>query len=54
LESITATNTLLLPGDYKARIVKDHHASDYDVWRVYEFQLPDKKVRQFLMIGVLE
>ena len=48
LESITATNTLLLPGDYKARIVKDHHASDYDVWRVY------KKARQFLMIGVLE
>ncbi len=54
LESIIATNTLLLPGDYKARIVKDHHSADYDVWRIYEFQLPDKKVRQFLMIGVLE
>jgi len=54
LESITPTNTLLLPGDYKARIVKDHHGADYDVWRIYEFQFPDKKVRQFLMIGVLE
>jgi len=54
LESINATNTLLLPGDYKARIVKDHHSADYDVWRIYEFQFPDKKVRQFLMVGVLE
>jgi hypothetical protein len=53
-ESIGATNALLLPGDYKARIVKDHHSSDYDVWRVYEFQLPDKKVRQFLMVTVIE
>jgi hypothetical protein len=43
-----------MPGDYKARIVKDHHSGDYDVWRIYEFQLPDKKVRHFLMVGVLE
>jgi hypothetical protein len=54
LESIDATNTLLMPGDYKARIVKDHHGADYDVWRVYEIQLPDKKVRQFLMVVVIE
>ena len=25
LESIEAPNALLMPGDYKARIVKDHH-----------------------------
>ncbi len=54
LESIEAPNALLMPGDYKARIVKDHHSGDYDVWRIYEFQLPDKKVRHFLMVGVLE
>lgn len=54
LESIDATNALLMPGDYQARIVKDHHAGAADVWRIYEFQLPDKKVRQFLMVGVLE
>lgn len=54
LESIPAPNALLLPGDYKARIVKDHHSADYDVWRIYEFQFPDRKVRQFLMVGVLE
>ena len=54
LESIAAPNALLLPGDYKARIVKDHHSGEYDVWRIYELQLPDKKVRQFLMVGVLD
>ena len=54
LESIDATNTLLLLGDYKARMVKDHHGGDDDVWRIYEFQLPDKKTRQFLMVGQLE
>jgi hypothetical protein len=54
LESIEAPNALLMPGDYQARIVKDHHAGAADVWRIYEFQLPDKKVRQFLMVGVLE
>ena len=38
LESIEATNTLLMPGDYKARINKEHRSSgDYDIWRVYEF-----------------
>ena len=54
LESFEAPNSLLMPGDYKARIVKDHHSGEYDVWRIYELQLPDKKVRQFLMVGVLE
>lgn len=55
LESLDATNTLLMLGDYKARMVKDHHGSgDYDVWRVYEFQLPDKKIRQFLVVGQSE
>jgi len=54
LESTASPNALLLPGDYKARIVKDHHSSEADVWRIYEFQLPDKKPRQFLMIGVFE
>ena len=43
-----------MPGDYKARIVKDHHSGAADVWRIYEFQLPDKKPREFLMIGVFE
>ncbi|HST12826.1 MAG TPA: hypothetical protein VLL05_20785 [Terriglobales bacterium] len=55
LESIPATNTLLVPGDYKARIVKDHHSNgDYDIWRIYEFQLPDKKTREFLVVGQSE
>lgn len=54
LESIIPTNTLLMLGDYKARIVNDHHSNDYDVWRICEFQLPDKKTRQFLVVGQSE
>ncbi len=55
LESIDATNTLLMLGDYKARLVKEHHGSgDNDLWRVYEFQLPDKRTRQFLLVGQAE
>jgi len=50
LESVIPTNTLLTLGDYKARIVKDHHPNEYDIWRIYEFQLPDKKTRQFLVV----
>ena len=43
LESFAAPNLLLIPGDYKARIVKEHHSGQYEVWRIYEFRLPDKK-----------
>jgi hypothetical protein len=54
LESFDATNTLLMLGDYKARLVKQHHGGDYDVWLAYEFQLPDKRTRQFLLVGQME
>lgn len=55
LESIASPNALLALGDYKARIVKDHHnSSAYDVWRIYELLLPDNKVRQFLVVGESE
>ena len=55
LESITAPNALLMPGDYKAKLLKDQHsAGTYDSWRVYEFLLPDKRKRQFLVVGQSE
>jgi hypothetical protein len=55
LESIDATNVLLMLGDYKARLVKDHHGTgSYDSWRVYEFLFPDKRTRQFLVVGESE
>jgi len=55
LESIRAVQKLLMPGDYKARLVTDEHGKgDYDSWQMYEFQFSDKKTRQFLVVGQLE
>jgi hypothetical protein len=55
LESVDRSNALLMLGDYKARLVKDQHwAATYDSWRVYEFLFPDKKTRQFLVVGESE
>jgi len=55
LESSDLTNSLLMLGDYKAKIVKDRHgAGEYDSWRVYELLLPDHKTRQFIVVGQSE
>jgi hypothetical protein len=55
LESIDATNALLMLADYKARLMKNHHgAGTYDSWRIYEFLFPDKRTRQFLVAGQSE
>jgi len=55
LESESIPNFLLMPGDYKARIVDDKHgAGNYDSWRVYEFLFPNEKTRQFLVVGQSE
>jgi hypothetical protein len=51
LQSIGMPNSLLVLGDYKARIVKDDHGKGaYDRWQVYEFQFPDHKTRQYLVV----
>lgn len=55
LESLSAPNTLLMLGNYKARVVKDRHGTgDYESWRVYEFSLPDHRTRQFVVVGLSE
>ncbi len=56
LESEGMPNALLSLGDYKARIVRDDHwrGAAYDSYRVYEFQLPDKKTRRFVVVGESE
>ena len=55
LESLDLPNSLLVLGDYKAKIVKDRHgAGEYDSWRVYELLLPDHKTRQFVVVGQSE
>jgi hypothetical protein len=45
---------LLALGDYKAKLVKDEHKTTYDSLQVYEFLFPDKKTRQFLLVGQTE
>ena len=55
LESLDLPNSLLMLGDYKAKIVKDRRgAGGYDSWRVYELLLPDQKTRQFVVVGQAE
>jgi hypothetical protein len=55
MESVHIPNALLILGDYKARLVKDQHwAGTYDSWRVYEFLFPDKRTRQFVVVGEAE
>jgi hypothetical protein len=52
LESTVAVQKLLMPGDYKARLVTDDHGrGDYDSWQEYEFQFPDRRTREFLVVG---
>jgi hypothetical protein len=45
---------LLAVGDYKAKLVRDEHKTPYDSHQVYEFLFPDKKTRQFLVVGQTE
>src|SRR5690348_15691934 len=55
LESLDLPNSLLMLGDYKAKIVKDRRGTgEYDSWRVYELLLPDGKTRQFVVVGQSE
>jgi hypothetical protein len=52
----TAQNslTLLALGDYKAKLVQDEHKTAYESSQAYEFLLPDKKTRKFMVVGLSE
>jgi hypothetical protein len=55
LESVLGVEGLLALGDYKARLSSDEHGNGgYDSRQVYEFQFPDKRTREFLVVGKLE
>lgn len=55
LESVLAVGDLLLPGDYKARLVTDTRGrGPYDARQVYEFQFSDKTTREFDVVGQVE
>jgi len=45
---------LLALGDYKAKLVKDEHKTSYESAQVYEFLFPDKKTREFKVVGQSE
>ncbi|MFZ0686403.1 MAG: hypothetical protein WAM89_12740 [Terriglobales bacterium] len=45
---------LLALGDYKAKLVKNEHKTAYSSYQVYEFLFPDKKTKQFVVIGQSE
>jgi hypothetical protein len=46
--------TILVPGDYKAKLVQDVHKTPYESLQVYEFMFSDKKTRKFFVVGETE
>lgn len=50
----TAGVFLLALGDYKAKLIKDEHRGTYDSLQTYEFLFPDKKTRDFRVVGQTE
>lgn len=55
LESVLGVRGLLMPGEYKARLLTDEHGQGgYDSRQEYEFQFSDKRTRDFLVVGQSE
>jgi len=44
---------VLALGDYKAKL-KEIHRNSYDIYKTYEFLMPDGKIRNFNLSGILE
>ena len=47
-------NSLLLPGNYKARVMSDEHYAPYEVRRRYKMLLPDGKTIKVTLMGMIE
>ena|SRR5579875_4022392 len=45
---------VILPGDYKARLVKNKQPRSYSLTQMYEFLFPDGKTMKFEMEGISE
>jgi len=55
LESVLGVRDLLMPGDYKARLLTDERGQGgYETRQEYEFQFSDKRTREFLVVGQSE
>jgi hypothetical protein len=52
--NIEAGVTLLALGDYKAKLIQGQHKTTYEASQTYEFLLPDKKTRKFIVVGLTE
>ncbi len=53
LRSELSIGRLLALGDYKAKLVRNDHPTEYDSFQVYEFQFPDK-TRPYVVVGQSE
>jgi hypothetical protein len=54
IANLEAGVTLLALGDYKAKLIQDQHKTTYGASQTYEFLLPDKKTRKFMVVGLTE
>jgi hypothetical protein len=45
---------LLIPGDYKAKLIQDEHKNAYDSFQFYEFLFPDGKTRKYYLVAITE
>jgi hypothetical protein len=50
----TRGSSLLVLGDYKAKLVKDEHPTAYESTQQYEFLFPDNKTKKFTVVGLSE
>jgi hypothetical protein len=51
---LLGNGALLIPGDYKAKLIRNDHKNAYEIYQVYEFLFPDKKTRTYTLIGIME
>lgn len=55
LQSESFAYGILMPGDYKAKLLKDRHKTKpYDSWQEYEFLFSDNNTRRFVVIEIKE
>ena len=54
LSTVGSGVAVLVPGDYKAKLVKDEHLTAYESTQIYELLFPDKKTRKFIVVGETE
>ncbi|HWF92638.1 MAG TPA: hypothetical protein VN684_10170 [Terriglobales bacterium] len=54
LTLIGASKGLLMPGDYKAKVLRDNHGTSYKFDTTYQILYPDGKTGNFETVGISE